>query len=51
MIYSSGEEEPLELLEDTVIDQEVVIEVDREELEEVPQELHHLEGEPQPHPE
>jgi len=50
-VEKEGEEEPLELLEDTVIDQEVVIEVDREELEEVPQELHHLEGEPQPHPE
>jgi len=50
-VENEGEEEPLELLEDIATDQEAVIEVDQGETEEVHQELHHLEGEPQLQPE
>lgn len=47
-VEKEGEDELLELVEDTVIDQEVVIEVDQEEIGEVHPERLHLDDEPQP---
>lgn len=47
-VEKEGEDELPELVEDTVIDQEVVIEVDQEEIGEVHPERLHLDDEPQP---
>lgn len=46
-VEKEGEDELLELVEDTVIDQEVVIEAGQEELDEEHPERHHLDEEQQ----